>query len=108
MKRVVIVIVAAVLLVLGAQVVGYYVALNSDAYAAASRFVLSDQKLGQQIGRVAKTSLAPFDAEIRFTPNTGLAKFVVTADTSSGTHKVAVRLEKRGNDWHVLDSAVVS
>ena len=108
MKRVLIVVVALVVILLGAQGVGYLVALNSDAYAAASDFVSRDPGISNQIGHVNSVTLAPLDAEIRFTSDTGQAKFVVSAKTANGIHKVVVRLEKLASGWRVVDSNITS
>jgi hypothetical protein len=106
MKRVVIGVCAAIVLIIAAEIAGYYVALNSDAYTVASKFVSSDAGLAAQIGPVLATRLSPFDAELRFTMNTGQAKFIVTAETRSGPRRVMVRLDKVGAAWKVIDSSL--
>ena len=108
MKRGMVIAAVAVVLVLLAQVAGYFVALKSDAYAEASRFVLSDTAIAKQLGRVQKVTLAPFDAEIRFTSETGTASFVLSTETDKGSRKVLVRLEKVNGTWKVTSSSVLT
>lgn len=107
MKKAILIVAGMVVLVLGAEVAGYVVALNSDAYASAKLFVLTDSDISRQIGQVSLASLAPLDAEIRFTSDTGSANFVVTAKTASASHRVEVRLQKTSTGWQVQNSRII-
>jgi len=107
MRRFSIVVGVVFAILLTAHIVGYVVAVNSDAYAAAARFVQDDPSISSEIGAVSKTSLAPLDAELRFTGYSGEAKFAITTQTTKGSFKVIVQLEKSSNGWRVVNSHVL-
>jgi hypothetical protein len=96
-----------VVVLVGTEVLGYVVAVNSDAYAKAREFVESDSALSKRIGHVTGTRLAPLGAELRFTAYTGTAKLVLDADTNDGSHKVLVQLEKGASGWAIVKSSVL-
>jgi hypothetical protein len=108
MKRAVIIGAVIALLLFGAQVFGYFVALKSDAYAAADVFLRTDESVTEKIGKVEATHLSPLDAQIRFTANSGDAKFILTVDTPAHARKVIVHLEKGSTAWKVTHWTVIS
>jgi putative heme degradation protein len=107
MKKILLLIGCVLALVFGAHVVGYVVALRSDAYAVAKAHVEKDGALAQQIGAVSEVSLAPLDAELRFTMDSGAARFVVSARTDRGERKIRILLDKIGTEWRVKTLDVI-
>ena len=103
-RRTALIALAAIALVLAAQVIGYFLARNSDAFAIASKFVETDPKLALELGRVERTYLAPLDAEIRFSGGVGRAQFVVSTVTDRSDRKVLVKLEKLNDTWRVTEA----
>lgn len=107
MKRLTYIASSIILLVLTAQAAGYFIALKSEAYQTASRFVQEDEALRREIGQVIDVSLSPLDSEFAFTANTGRAKFVINARTSKGRFKMLTEVEKKAAAWVVVRSSVV-
>ena len=108
MKRVLIALTVIVALMLAAHVAAYTIAINSDAYAVAAMYLRSDPSIGSQVGTITDVTLAPFDAEMRFTGESGSAAFLVTAETATGKRKIKVLLERHTDGWRVLSTRVLS
>ncbi len=102
-----VILLAIVLLLAGAYVVGYWIASNSESYKVAQKIIYENPLLNNQVGQIIKLRLSFLGYSVRYTGPHGYAeyKILVTGEKDKGV--VYLNLEKSAGIWEVIKGNLV-
>lgn len=95
------IVVAALGLVVLATFAGYYMALNSEPFAVATRAVSQSSEVRAIVGDLKDIDLAFFGYFVRYSGPGGEASFDMTVRGASKSLRVYADLDRKGGEWIV-------
>lgn len=81
--------------------VGFVVAINSDAFSEGKTFVVQSPAANRELGGNIEIQLAPLGYELEFAGSGGSATFDYIVTGPKATGKVQIALSKIGDIWRV-------
>ncbi len=78
-------------------------AINSDAYATAKKFIQNDAQLTNDIGSIEDINFNFFDYHIKNNGDFGSAYFNLLVEGENENAVVYIKLHKKNNIWYVVE-----
>ncbi len=105
-KRIKIIIPAVIVVIIASYVVGYVIALKSDAFATLTTFLKSNETVQNQLGTISSIDLGLFSYSIRRSGPSGNAKFETNVVGAIAVGKVYAELYYAG-EWSILTASLI-